>query len=103
MLDAMRRLREFLRSRGAAVRICLLPPGPHGEKTGLDDFFVRGGTVQQLLECCQDDLPQLNEPNTQGDYEAREEGLFWLRPTQDGRQPTLLSNFVPRDGAERAP
>jgi hypothetical protein len=45
---ALARLRQFLESRGAQVFIIYLPDGPKGEKTGLDDFFVRGGTVDRL-------------------------------------------------------
>jgi putative DNA primase/helicase len=37
-----------LGERGALVRLVELPPGPNGDKTGLDDFFVRGGTNQEF-------------------------------------------------------
>ena len=39
---------RLLQGRGAEVFITLLPPGPNGEKVGLDDFFVNGGTVKKL-------------------------------------------------------
>jgi hypothetical protein len=45
---ASTRLAEMLRSRGAKVVVLYLPNGPAGEKTGLDDYFVRGGTVSEL-------------------------------------------------------
>jgi DNA polymerase-1 len=38
--SALDRLSGYLRRRGAQVEIVLLPPGPHGEKTGLDDFLA---------------------------------------------------------------
>ena len=47
---ALERLKAFLESKGAIVRVVYLPDGPSGEKTGLDDFFARGGTVQVLAE-----------------------------------------------------
>ncbi len=51
---AMRRLCALLQSRGAVVKIVYLPEGPNGEKTGLDDFFARGGTVDQLFSFARD-------------------------------------------------
>jgi hypothetical protein len=47
--DALSRLRDVLAHRGADVAVVMLPAGEHGEKTGLDDYFVRGGTVDELL------------------------------------------------------
>jgi P4 family phage/plasmid primase-like protien len=46
---AARRLAGALQKRRAVVKIVYLPAGPNGEKTGLDDFFERGGTVEQLF------------------------------------------------------
>jgi len=37
---ALARLKAFLESRKAEVRIIYLPPGEHGEKVGLDDFIA---------------------------------------------------------------
>lgn len=45
---AENRLAEMLRAMGAEVFICRLPAGLKGEKTGVDDFFVRGGHVEEL-------------------------------------------------------
>jgi hypothetical protein len=47
--DALSRFRGVLEHYGADVAIVLLPAGEHGEKTGLDDYFARGGTVDELL------------------------------------------------------
>jgi Protein of unknown function (DUF3631)/Domain of unknown function (DUF3854) len=47
--DALSRLYGVLEHRGADVAVVLLPAGEHAEKTGLDDYFVRGGTVDELL------------------------------------------------------
>jgi hypothetical protein len=51
---AMRRLEVFLQSRGAIVKVVYLPDGPNGEKTGLDDFFARGGTVAEMFRLARD-------------------------------------------------
>jgi hypothetical protein len=37
---ALRRLTGYLQHRGAQVEIVVLPPGPAGQKTGLDDFLA---------------------------------------------------------------
>ena len=47
--SAMERLAVFLKARGAIVKIAYLPDGAGGTKTGLDDFFARGGTVAELF------------------------------------------------------
>ncbi|MBV6457227.1 MAG: hypothetical protein HONBIEJF_00334 [Fimbriimonadaceae bacterium] len=44
------RLADMLRAMGAAVYVCRLLQGDDGAKTGADDFFVRGGTVDELDE-----------------------------------------------------
>ncbi len=43
------RLARFLAAKGAHVHIVHLPPGQGGAKQGVDDFFVRGGTVEALI------------------------------------------------------
>jgi hypothetical protein len=47
--DALSRLHGVLKHRGADVGVVLLPAGDHAEKTGLDDYFARGGTVDELV------------------------------------------------------
>lgn len=47
---ALRRFVAWLEFRGASVIIVYLPDGEGGEKTGLDDYFERGGTAETLLE-----------------------------------------------------
>ena len=39
---ALVRLRDFLKSRGARVRVVYLPGKPDGSKVGMDDWFVAG-------------------------------------------------------------
>lgn len=47
---ALKRLEQFLKSRGATVAIIQLPALPNGEKCGLDDYFVNGGSTEGLAE-----------------------------------------------------
>jgi hypothetical protein len=65
--QALTRLQELLIRRGATVRFIYLPPGPSGEKVGLDDFIAAqakaGVDAEQirakLLEFATDELPRL--------------------------------------------
>ena len=45
---AAERLSEYLLGRGASVRVAYLHDGEDGSKTGADDFFAGGGTVENL-------------------------------------------------------
>jgi len=60
---AMTRLKAFLGSRGADVKIIYLPSGEGGVKVGLDDFFAVGHTVDELLALATD---KLREPIDDG-------------------------------------
>ncbi len=55
--QALERFTAMLQSRKAHVRTILLPSGPHGIKTGLDDFLVAGNGVSDLLRCVVDTIP----------------------------------------------
>lgn len=59
---AMRRLEALLKSLGAKAKVIYLEDGPDGAKTGLDDFFARGGTVEQLWLLARD-LEPVEESN----------------------------------------
>jgi|GEM_PF-4640681 len=51
---AMRRLHGLLQTYGAIVKVICLPEEENGAKTGLDDFFARGGTVEELFTFARD-------------------------------------------------
>src|SRR5260370_47246 len=78
--DALRRLKQFGESRGALVRVIDLPPGPGGQKTGLDDYFARGGSVQSLFALAAMRIPE--SPNAT--YELTPRGLVWRKLGPDG-------------------
>lgn len=46
--SAIDRLKHELEARGAHVLVVKIPPGPGGEKVGLDDFIAAGGDVNAL-------------------------------------------------------
>jgi Domain of unknown function (DUF3854)/Protein of unknown function (DUF3631) len=47
---ALERFREVARQRYADVILHYLPPGEHGTKVGVDDFFAGGSTVADLMK-----------------------------------------------------
>jgi hypothetical protein len=71
---AMRRLEAFLQSRGAIVKIVYLPDGENGAKTGLDDFFARGGTVAEMFSYARD-LEPIEESKRKRKEAAKAEKL----------------------------
>jgi hypothetical protein len=53
---ALRRLKSFLESRGAVVRVMYLPSGEAGEKVGLDDYIAAGHDTDDLLALATSEL-----------------------------------------------
>jgi len=80
---ALQRFAKWLRSKGAIVRFCLLPEGKDGQKVGLDDFFVNGGTSIALRELIADELPSL----------SLESKLALLPQTDAGNAERLCARF----------
>jgi hypothetical protein len=108
---ALERFKAFLESRGAEVRVIYLPHGEGGEKQGLDDYFVAGHGVDDLLSHATTELrePPDAENETPAEvYQATPDGILWNKPTRYGTSPTPLTNFtaeitadvVEDDGAE---
>ncbi|MCC7169648.1 MAG: DUF3854 domain-containing protein [Planctomycetes bacterium] len=103
--QAMWRLRSFLDSKRANVRVVRLPTGDGGAKVGLDDYFATGKTVDDLLALASDAIPEPEDttPTTVEPprYEARPEGLIRIRKTPEGDDvATLLTNFCATIEAE---
>lgn len=57
--NALGRLAAFLTARKADVRICLLPMGEDGAKTGLDDYLAGGGEPGALIESSTTEAPHI--------------------------------------------
>lgn len=53
---ALRRLAGIMDRRGAKVHVVVLPPGPKGEKRGLDDMIAAGATEDDLLKLVDDEF-----------------------------------------------
>ncbi len=77
------RLADMLKAMQAKVYLCRLPEGPGGAKIGADDFFVGGGTVEdlaELIEEYQKAPPEAqSKPNLTEDLIrlGREQATFW--------------------------
>jgi len=64
--QALGRLKAFIESRGADVVLIYLPPGPGGEKVGVDDYLADGHSVADLLALSTKELRQLPNSRTTG-------------------------------------
>jgi len=108
--QALVRLSEVLKKRGAKVAYIYLPHGEDGKKVGLDDYLASGHSTEELLALAtpllrplpkEDEAPALPYRETPG-------GLVWLCSTKDGTVEKPLTNFLARivadeiedDGAE---
>lgn len=49
--QALLRLSEIVKRKGARPRLIKLPPGPNGEKVGADDYLAQGHTLNDLIGC----------------------------------------------------
>jgi hypothetical protein len=87
--QALERLTEHLRGRGASVRHIYLPAGPNGEKVGVDDFLAAGHSIQELEalarepeDAPEEPLPLVIEqlPDAPVVHQARVPGPYLLKP-----------------------
>ncbi len=105
---ALKRLKAFLESRGASIKIIYLPPGPGGEKMGLDDFLAAGHTVADLLSHATTELRPPPQEEGGAAYTADGHGIYFNKLVEGGTVPVLLANFTAKitadtvadDGAE---
>ena len=99
---ALRRLKAFLESRGARVRVVYLPPLASGAKQGLDDFLAAGGTVERLLALAEDDVRPGPEQAGSGRFAVVGGRLCEMRRAGDGAEPAAvpLANFAAEIVAE---
>lgn len=95
---ALVRLKAFLESRHARVRVVYLPSAEGGSKVGLDDYLASGHSVDSLLTLATD---QLREPEGGFDpaspYEETSDGrIIWNKPEgrEGGTVPVELANFT---------
>src|SRR5918993_546137 len=109
---AMVRIKNLLEFRKAEVAVIYLPHGEGGKKQGVDDYFVAGHSLDDLLAHATQELREPPRDDENGEpaarYRATSQGLVWGKPTRYGISPTPLTNFtaeivsdiVEDDGAE---
>lgn len=91
-------LKSYLESRGALVRVLYLPEGPGGEKTGLDDFFARGGTVETLRDHISEELRPTDKQRKKAEKIAAKQKAMDARglpqiETNDGQLSEKLNSL----------
>jgi hypothetical protein len=107
--QALHRLKAFLESRKANVRVIRLPDGDDGAKVGLDDYLASGRTTEELFALAQNTLPAPPPREEESPYMITPAGeTVWVRRDGDSERITKLANFNARiiedcecdDGAE---
>lgn len=104
---ARRRLAEALKQQGADVRVMRLPPGPGGEKVGVDNFLVhRGPEAFRLL------MEQAPAPNNvikiislppAAYHGLTGEFLRLVAPLTEAPDPAVLAHWLPAVGTLLGP
>jgi hypothetical protein len=95
--SAMSRLKALLEQRGARAHLIHLPQNGSNGKTGLDDFFAAGHSIDDLLALACDEIRELPRHDTDGEfagpYRLTPTGLSWAKPTREGEILVPLTNF----------
>lgn len=93
---AAERLEELLNRKRAKVRLIYLPPGPQGEKVGVDDFITAGHTLDDLLALAGEEPPTPPPRKVHQVYIVEDGIICWKKPTPSGEVLTPLCNFDAR-------
>ena len=99
--SALARLKAFLESRQAKVNLIYLPAVNGDPKTGVDDFFAVGHTVDDLLAYAQSELirpPSSEQEKPPVPYIKTSQGFFYIPPMGilTGANKEQLTNFQAR-------
>jgi len=92
--SALSRLKGIAEQRHATVLIIYLPPGPAGQKQGLDDYLAAGHSVADLFALATPNLRRVDAPTASTPYRMTDNGIVWTRTTRDGDVETALTNFA---------
>ena len=94
---ALERLKAFLESRDAKVKIVYLPDDGDA-KTGVDDYLAKGHDIDDLLKLASDELkpPPDDGVKRAGPYLIRDGAIYHERSSRDGKVPVALCNFSAR-------
>lgn len=96
--QALLRLSEILKRKGAKVRILKLPSGPDGQKVGADDYLAQGHTLDDLIGC--EAIEEVKPPRQKSDLFGNpynlSEGILTFEKTDERGipgNPIALGNF----------
>ena len=95
---ALEGLVGFLRGRGARVRVIYLPDAPGGGKQGIDDYFVAGGTLQELAAYTEEGLKEEFAEVGRSLADVRPERVEWLWPRRVPRGKITVLDGDPDNG-----
>lgn len=90
------RLLEHLKRKGSNSKATYLPPGPDGEKVGVDDYLNQGHTIDDLisLALAPEEVRRISSMDRSGGAYRIEKGrICWVKQTQDGEVLMPLCNF----------
>ncbi|ODA29093.1 DUF3854 domain-containing protein [Planctopirus hydrillae] len=88
----------FLESMGAKVFVIALPE-INSQKTGLDDYFAAGQSVESLIGLATDKAPSFHAADSEAKspmYEADDTGIVRIIDTENGPVRRQVSNFSAR-------
>lgn len=95
--QAQTRLKEHLSRKGARVVVLQIPPGPDGEKVGVDDYLAQGHTLDALLALKNTEslteVDNISRKKSSTQYCISENRICWLKHTSDGLTEVPLCNF----------
>jgi hypothetical protein len=101
---ALVRLKAFLESRGATVKLIYLPSGDGAAKQGVDDYLAAGHTVDDLLDLATEELknaPKDEAEQRAGPYLIAKGAIHYEKASRDGPVTVPLGNFSARITEER--
>lgn len=93
---ALVRLKGFLETRGAKVKLVYLPDGEDQKKVGLDDFLAAGHDVAGLEALAEDEIRPLEAgpENEEPKYRVERGRICARRITEEGDLWRPLCNFI---------
>jgi len=94
---ALKSAGAYFAHRGARISCARLPSGPNDEKTGADDFFVRGGTVELLHLHVTDDPPGIKtnpEPEPSPQLTPEEIRCAFKSGAREYSEPLALADVI---------
>ncbi len=95
---ALEGLVGFLEGRGAGVRVVYLPDGSGGEKQGIDDYLVGGGTIAELKRYAHEGLREDLTAVGRSLADVEPERVQWLWPRRIPKGKITMLDGDPDNG-----